>query len=175
MQNLTARFGNLLGSGSRDTLGKSGPPSRAPAVASSKPDESDALVTFRTITTMLSKVQQESVIPADGDRESNLENRKRLELRLLNALSTVMVIENEVVAVVANHSHPSCVDILACPQADRSTTEEPKGLWELLVNRNPRRDSCETQGDVPEIRTPVGPAGLSSGEGALLTYIDECW
>jgi len=40
--------------------------------------------------------------------------QKHMELKLLNALTTVLVMDHEVIAVVVNDSYPKMVDILAC-------------------------------------------------------------
>lgn len=112
--------------------------------------------------------------------------RKHLELKLLNALTTVMVMDHEVMAVVANHSHPDEVDIVACTQSDapiqQVNTETPRilgPLWELFISWNPRRS---TPGDVPyvpcppKICTPAIPDGLVAGDSdALLKYLDQRW
>ena len=112
--------------------------------------------------------------------------QKHMELKLLNALTIVLVMDHEVMAVVVNHSYPKTVDILACTQSDapiqQVRTETPRSLgllWELLVSWNPHRS---TPGNVlyvpsvPKICTPAIPDGLTAGDwDALLRYIDQHW
>ena len=57
------------------------------------------ILAFRTITKLLSLIQQERAFRALQPRS---EDNRRLELKLINALATVAVIEHEVVAVVNN-------------------------------------------------------------------------
>ena len=84
-----------------------------------------------------------------------IELQKHMELKLLNALTTVLVMDHEVMVVVANHSYPKMVNILACTQLDapiqQVRTKMPRSLgllWELLVSWN----SCRsTPGDVPYV------------------------
>ena len=84
--------------------------------------------------------------------------QKHIELELLNALTTVLVIDHEVMVVVANHSYLKTVNILACTQLDapiqQVRTEMPRSLgllWELLVSWNSCRgpDIHETSYDAP--------------------------
>jgi len=177
---------------SNDTLaGQSHPPSGAPAeVASSEPNESDNLIAFRTITSLLSKIQQESQMSDKDVQMNEIGLQKHMELKLLNALTIVLVMDHEVMAVVVNHSYLKTVNILACTQLDapiqQVRTEMPRSLgllWELLVSWNPRRgpDVHETSYDtpvpyVPKICTPAIPDGLVSDDwNALLRYIDQHW
>jgi len=188
----TDAYDRLSKSQSNDTpAGQSHPPSGAPAqVASSKPNESDNLIAFRTITSLLSKIQQESQISDKDIQMDEIGLQKHMELKLLNALTTVLVMDHEVMVVVANHSYLKTVDILACIQSDapiqQVRTEMPRSLgqlWELLVSWNPRRgpDVYETSYDapvpyVPKICTPAIPDGLVSDDwNALLRYIDQYW
>jgi len=188
----TDAYDRLSKSQSNDTLaGQSCPPSGAPAeVASSEPNESDNLIAFHTITSLLSKIQQESQISDKDVQMDEIGLQKHMELKLLNALTTVLVMDHEVMAVVANHSYPKTVDILACTQSDapiqQVRTETPRSLgllWELLVSWNPRRgpDIHETSYNapvpyIPKICTPAILDGLVSDDwNALLRYIDQHW
>jgi len=185
----TDAYDRLSKSQSNDTpAGQSCPPSRAPAeVASSEPNKSYNLIAFRTIMSLLSKVQQESQMSDKDVQMNEIELQKHMELKLLNALTTVLVMDHEVMVVIVNHSYPKMVEILACIQLDapiqQVKTKTPRSLgllWELLVSWNPRRgpDVHETSYDapVPKICTPAIPDGLVSDDwNALLRYIDQRW
>jgi len=131
---ITDIFQRLSKSHSSDTLAsKSGPPSGAPAgVASSEPNEPNNLIAFRTITSLLSKIQQESQMSDKDVQMDDIGLQKHMELKLLNALTTVLVMDHEVMAVVANHSYPKTVNILACTQSDapiqQVRTKMPRSL-----------------------------------------------
>lgn len=149
--------------------------------APSKPDadsESDDIIVFRTITTLLSKIQQVSLTPQDVNMHT-FGLQKRKELKLLNALATVIVMDHEVVAVVANNSHPEGVDILAYAELQpKADSEIPRSsgllqpLWQLLVNSNPRDKASSATGNIPQIRTPTAPIGA---ETTLLSYVEKRW
>jgi len=188
----TDAYNRLSKSQSNDTpAGQSRPPSGAPAeVASSEPNESDNLIAFCTITLLLSKIQQESQMSDKDVQMDEIGLQKHMELKLLNALTMVLVMDHEVMVVVANHSYLKMVDILACTQSDapiqQVRTETPRSLgllWELLVSWNPRRgpDLHETSYDapipyIPKICTPAILDGLVSDDwNALLRYIDQHW
>jgi len=174
----TDAYNRLSKSQSNNTLaGQSCPPSGVPAeVASSEPNESDNLIAFHTITSLLSKIQQESQMSDKNVQMDEIGLQKHMELKLLNALTTVLVMDHKVIAVVANHSYPKTVDILACIQSDapiqQVRTETPRSLgllWELLVSWNSCRSPNvhETSYDAPvpyvlKICTPAIPDGLMS-------------
>ena len=82
------------------------------------------ILAFRTITKLLSLIQQERAFQALQPRS---EDNRRLELKLINALATVAVIEHEVVAVVTKHFSPQTPDTLeitACIQGYTPTIEQ---------------------------------------------------
>ena len=116
----TDAYNRLSKSQSNDTpAGQSHPPSGAPAkVASSKPNKSDNLIAFCTITSLLSKIQQESQMLDKDVQMDEIGLQKHMELKLLNALTTFLVMDHEVMAVIANHSYLKTVNILACTQSE---------------------------------------------------------
>lgn len=61
-------------------------------------DKTEALLAFRTISTMLSLIQSQDVSAADGG--SKLRNSRK-ELLILNALAAIAIREHGVAAVVA--------------------------------------------------------------------------
>ena len=63
-------------------------------------DVKDGILAFRTITTILAKIQQKSSI--SNNTLSPNSDAERQELSILNAFATVTVMDDEKVAVVAN-------------------------------------------------------------------------
>jgi hypothetical protein len=71
------------------------------------------ILAFRTITTMLSWIQQAQAFQV-AEAKPIEDDMACLKLKILNALSTVSVIDNEVVAVVAKHDNVGKLKVIAC-------------------------------------------------------------
>jgi hypothetical protein len=106
----------------------------------------ELILAFRTITTMLSYIQRET--PSSRAKPRPSDAAQRYELKILNALATLLVRENEVVAVVANPaSHPGSIEVIVSPRSMGPsvplTTFQP-GLGDyfrqFLTTINPRHD-----------------------------------
>ena len=106
----------------------------------------ELILAFRTITTMLSYIQRQT--PSSEAKPRPTDTDQRHELKILNALATLLVRENEVVAVVAKPaSHVGSIEVIASPHSIRPsvalTTSQP-GLgdyfWQFLTTPNPRHD-----------------------------------
>lgn len=142
------------------------------------------ILAFRTITSMLSWIQQAQIFEDPNLKSADPANRK--ELKIVNALATIMVVDNEVVAVVAKHDvGAEALQAIVCAHlADDKknlTHSQSPGimgqLWQFLITQNPRRDdpspSCSNR---PLIVDPEIPAGLEPNnmEG-LKEYISARW
>jgi len=97
-----------------------------------KPTKPNAVLAFRTITTILSVLQAS---PIDGTRPASLEINnnnssekiaRRRELRILDALATLLVRDNEVTAVVSKRgASGEAVEVVACGNIDASHDSPP--------------------------------------------------
>jgi hypothetical protein len=150
-----------------------------PSNGTDNTDVSRNILAFRTITTMLARIQQQSLTLNDIIVENQSDRQK---LRILNALATVMVVDHEVVAVVTSPVDSTQLNVLACKAPPHSTTEliPPSNqsttghLWKLLVSGNPRLDS---QTSVPCLRDPEIPVGLGTNPTTveLMEYVNARW
>jgi len=163
------------------------------------------ILAFRTITKLLSLIQQERAFRALQPRS---EDNRRLELKLINALATVAVIEHEVVAVVNNINsgtldrdsdkldrdsdkldHDSNkLDLLVSvePSNDENLCilpSEPPApyLWRVLLSKNfrfsdPKPNSTGQPTIQPTISSAEALADLGLvGNEAIKQYAGECW
>jgi len=70
-----------------------------------------AILAFRTITTMLSLIQSPTEITSTGEKDLSKEQRDKL--RVLDALSAVIVRQHEIAAVMAKPSNGDKIEVLA--------------------------------------------------------------
>jgi hypothetical protein len=81
----------------------------------------EGILAFHTITTLLAKVQQRSLISEDHLKPKSSEELE--ELALLNALATVIVMDkNYVIATVASTHSGGEIEVLACEQPKLTQT-----------------------------------------------------
>jgi hypothetical protein len=145
------------------------------------------ILAFRTITKLLSLIQQGRAIqvsevkPQDGQRQ---------QLKIMNALSTVAVMEHEIIAVVNNFNAgmfdltSNTLDLIACVE---SSNEEPpiapssssfsKWLWDVVGTQNSRYDDLQEDSTRPLAITDTKVlAGLQlDSDDAIKVYADEYW
>jgi hypothetical protein len=154
---------------SRDT------PPTVPLLTSPSQEIPRNILAFRTITKLLSQIQQEREFQVLYT-EPTLSSKDRLELRLSNAFSTVAVIEHEVIAVVTKPTRES-LQVTACTQTSINQgpliTPLPSGAlsqaWHLLVNQNYRRGE-------PTISEARILAGIDFLDDEMLNlHVDEYW
>jgi hypothetical protein len=120
---------------------------------------SEGILAFRTITTMLALIQEGTTF---SDSKGHHSKEQSLELEILNALSTVIVRDVEVVAVTAKHNNGSgqfeviaCADLTTGRPGERLATSQPnisisEYLWSFLATVN-----IETlNGSIRSITTP---------------------
>ena len=102
----------------------------------------DAILAFRTITSMLSLIQSPTVI-VNADGNKGLSKDELQELRVLDALSAVAVRQHEIVAVIGR-SFSNHIEVVASVHNVNPTTNIPTGTtpskhplrW--LITPNPR-------------------------------------
>ena len=138
-------------------------------------DVKDGILAFHTITTILTKIQQKSSTSDNTLRPNSDAERK--ELLILNAFAMVTVMNDEKVAVVADHRlEGGDLGILACQQLnDKATTHNPSSLFQFLINRNPCWDT-EMSNTTLIFSDPKNPRLPSdSDERELTEYIHQRW
>ena len=160
------------------------PPSNPRTTGESK-DIPKNILAFRTITTLLERIQQErkfKVFPPKKHPQPD-----RLELKISNAFSTIAVMDNEIVAIVTKRT-PEVLKITACTQTpaneDPVITPTQPGLtsqiWHLLVTQNYRWD-----GEDETIKHPIGKPAIDDAktladlrfadDDALKRWVDKYW
>jgi hypothetical protein len=172
---------------------------RKPPRPTSTKDED--LCAFRTIITMLSYLQSPTMRLTTKMEQPFIEGRK--ELRVLDALSAVLIRQHEITAVVAQSTGGSNLQVLAsvtCPSSvdpllPPSPGAEPdgQGLWDRIcanftVAINPREskinnniDSLMNLTSLPVIgdhqdRVPKELVTAAQNNGPLLdVFLETCW
>jgi hypothetical protein len=103
----------------------------------SQPTKPDPVLAFRTITTILHALQTS---PIDGAKPTSLQVTndnsaqkiaRRRELRILDAIATLLVRDNEIVAVVSKRGALGDVEVVACDNSDPG--------HDYIATPNPRR------------------------------------
>ncbi len=164
---------------SRDT-----PPSRPPTCPSERIPRN--ILAFRTITKLLSQIQQEKAFQVSRLEAKLPQHPERLELRLSNAFATIAVIEHEIVAVVTKRT-PESLKVFACPQTPINDgppiTQLPSRLlsqiWHLLITQNYRRSDLQPailstrEPTIDDVRI-VTDIDLDDDK-KLKLYVDEHW
>jgi hypothetical protein len=99
------------------------------------------ILAFRTITYLLSCLQRPGAMKLSD--KASLDDEVRRELRLLDALATLLVRRHEIVAVVRVRSaQPEQNDDDNTPQI--GNTQSMSGFWELRTTANYRRDKNDS-------------------------------
>ncbi len=97
------------------------PPTSTPD--DSQPDDIPRnILAFRTITTLLSQIQREQPFRIPKSDTVQLDHEELRELGIANAFSTVAVIDNETVAIVANRDS-EMLEIVASIQSPSDNLE----------------------------------------------------
>ena len=141
------------------------------------------ILAFRTITKLLSHIQQEQAFQVSWENPPPAVND---ELRLSTAFATIAVIDHEIVAVVTKHTYEK-IELVLTPQTpitDPSTDPLPwfkRGFAGFFVTRNPRQKDppLTILTDEPTISC-ADVAGILPGidlddDEILKTWVDECW
>jgi hypothetical protein len=104
----------------------------------------EAILAFRTITTMLSHLQSPTKFAST--RSQNLSKDDRKNLKVLDALSAVIVRQHEIVAVMAKASKGSNIEVFASVNNLETSFNIPQHIdnhsgWkplQWLISPNPR-------------------------------------
>ena len=149
------------------------------------------ILAFRTITTLLAKIQQDRPIAYSNafDRH-DLSPENKQELKISNALANLANPDIDVVALVTKFSGFSdALDVVVCGGnlvGNRDNDQPPpskSSIWEILFARNPGNSKLPmkellptnpVQG--PTISAVEKPADVKSDDAKeLIRYIDEDW
>ena len=141
---------------------------------------------FRTVSTLLSEIQSR---PLEIDDVKISTQDVHYELKVLNALATIMVTDNDVVAVAANYRGMestanlivmcNCLaNIMPKSNASHETLGRKTGfLPEFLVSFNPRSNKATRftpPNGEPQIMETIRPTELRSDDAVELTkYLAE--
>lgn len=130
---------------------------------------SEAHLAFRTITTLLASLPKDGEMKIDSSGPKQ-DRETRRELKLLVALSTVLVRNNEVVTVVSLRSgalDPTQHNLdLACTRIPEASANESKNRWPLFTTANHRRDLHPSNGS-------LGAASPGTAAAAKITQITQ--
>lgn len=165
-------------------------------------DAHEALLAFRTITTMLSLIQSPTEVTNTGQKD--ISRVQRHDLRVLDALSAVIVREHEVAAVMAKPYNGASVEVFASvnnlepPHIIPQQSQHARDLFSLfrqfIITPNPRDpstksnlndevDSLTTQRTFMTVVDPnpgiiaehYQPSIPGSGEGLLDMFLQFRW
>lgn len=167
-----------------------------------KPDTANdkAHLAFRTIVTMLSLIQSPTEVTNTGRKD--ISDKQRRDLRVLDALSAVIVREHEVAAVMAKRYDGASVEVFASvsnlepahiiPQQSQHSERSLLSVLfrQFIISPNPRNpktnrkdveDSLTTNSSLMTIVDPrpenieVYQPFLDSGEGLLDVFLQTQW
>ena len=145
------------------------------------------VLAFRTITTLLARIQQEKPLEYSNIDTRAFSDANARELRLSTAFANVANTEHDVIAIATNLSLDNKLEVIASTNRDNNdelidrlpSTSMISDVWKLLFSSNPRSDdkNGHTREDqIPYITHPVAPPGVIPGDPATLTnYIDNEW
>jgi hypothetical protein len=145
------------------------------------------ILAFRTITTILARIQQERPFKISLT-DSEILPAQQKELKISNALANLAVANHDVVAVATVQS-PEELNVVACPRSDSVDQSPPSPSpnassrfwnlsdWKLIFSRNPRNDDDELK-DLPVVRDAEALitkalAGLDGDETKLRAYVES--
>jgi hypothetical protein len=154
-----------------------------PEASSPEATPSEGILAFRTITTMLALIQEGTTFSDSKGRPST---EQRRELKLLNALSTVIVRNVEISAVVVKPDDGSGqLEVIACTHltslGEQLTTSQPttrigEYFWRFLATANPRHDKVLSDTppptNVPTISDPKAPDLKGN---SIWKYVEDHW
>ena len=152
------------------------------------------ILAFRTITTLLAKIQQDTPITySDALDRRDISPEHKQELKISNALANVANTDTDIVALVTRFSSFSdALDVLVCGNLDGDRDHDQPGkpvppskssIWEIIFTRNPDNSKLPMKNLLPTypVQGPtisaVGkPAGVKSDDAKeLIRYIHEDW
>jgi hypothetical protein len=143
------------------------------------------ILAFRTITTLLAKIQQENPIFFNETRFSQGANIDKEILELSTALANLAVTKDAIVAVATNLSANN-LQVVACANSNADSREfdhsgKPSwdsifSSWKLILSPNTRRNDPPSNIQHPTIVKTEIPSGVDAEDDVtLLHYIKETW
>lgn len=163
--------------------GSSNPPNNPP-VANSTPKSPDGIpmniLAFRTITTLLAKIQQEKPLIYSNNEDREGENKYTLWIS--NAFANLALTDHGTVAL-STKICPDELQVIACtdhndnnPLIDHLPPSKVASLWTMMFTVNPRRDDVASDNPHPTIVDTTIPSGVDpNDDGTLINYMDEEW
>jgi hypothetical protein len=177
LERLASKAKNALSQNSSGSSQKP-PGDHALIINSSGPEIPRNILAFRTITTLLRFIQQDKLLEVtDPDTKTSDDDLRRLSI--LNALATVAITHQEIVAITSSNTKSSGLDIIA------STTEsepppQPSGIWDkfawptFLLTHNSEHSAKEGNPGYPILKEVVMPNDLKDDSNVeLLQYLDK--
>jgi hypothetical protein len=145
------------------------------------------ILAFRTITTILARIQQEQPFNFSL-KDSEILQAQQQELNISNALANLAVADHDIVAVATVQS-PEELNVVVCSHSDSIDQSPPSPSpnassrfwnlsdWKLIFSRNPRNDDDELK-DLPVVRdaealTTKALAGLDGDEAELRAHVES--
>lgn len=95
------------------------------------------ILAFRTITKLLSQIQQDRVFQVLQSGPKPLSKLQRQELKLSNAFSTVAVMDHEVIAAITKRT-PDSLDVMCAPINDAPPITPSPSRWGFMATQNVR-------------------------------------
>ena len=145
--------------------------------------KTEALHSFRTITTMLSLIQSKG---STAGNQPKLGRQEKILLQLLDAFAAVLGRNNGVIAVTAQpYDGSGKVEIPASylGNGDSLTISQPQSsgplinlIWNVFVSQNPRNSTVKQQTLVdPEKSVPKSFKKIEEPLKLLKTFLTEIW
>ena len=134
------------------------------------------ILAFRTISSLLSKIQQSDASPTIDDlvEKGSYEHQ---ELKILSALASALVMDHEVVAVASKHvsGEEGGLEVIINTHTNESLLNSPQpstlqNIVRYLFGKNPRRENTTTTTG-PVLMEPTAPLNFESVE----KWINEFW
>jgi len=145
------------------------------------------ILAFRTITTLLARIQQENPLAQTYTELDNLAvvDSDKETLRISTAFANLAVTKNSIVAV-ATHLSAKDLQVVVCANFDddnehllnRTTSSkiDTGGFWRFLISANPRRDDPPSDIQHPTIVDTKIPSHVDpEDDKTLINYIKETW
>jgi hypothetical protein len=144
------------------------------------------ILAFRTITTLLAKIQQENpVFCNETERFPEGANIDKETLEISTALANLAVTKDAIVAVATNLSTNN-LQVVACTNSNADSREfdhsgKPSrdsifSSWKLILSPNTRKDDPPSNTQHPTIVKTAIPSGVDpKDDETLLHYIKETW
>jgi hypothetical protein len=140
------------------------------------------ILAFRTITTMLAKLQPTQTLAGPSPSRDALSSQARRDVRISDAFAHLAIANNEVVALATEYS-PDSMTVMACASSPEDPLEKQlkpelggrsyiDSTIRFIFTKNPRRDDPPTDPVVtyPNIISTTQPEDI--GSRTLREYID---